>query len=162
MALAAWALGAGVTPSAAWAAGAPHAGAQPARSAVVLDHLAIYVSDLGASTAFYKSVFGLEEKPAPFSGARWLVIGNGVMLHIVAGRTKPVTNSSWDHFAIACADMDAMIASLQAKKIAWADMQGHAAPQVRPDGVKQIFIRDPDGYWIEINDALKAQSPPAG
>ena len=23
----------------------------------------------------------------------------------------------------------------------------------RPDGVSQTFIQDPDGYWIEINDA---------
>jgi lactoylglutathione lyase len=23
----------------------------------------------------------------------------------------------------------------------------------RVDGVKQIYFRDPDGYWIEINDA---------
>ncbi len=22
----------------------------------------------------------------------------------------------------------------------------------RPDGVKQIFFKDPDGYWIEINN----------
>jgi len=29
------------------------------------------------------------------------------------------------------------------------------AGEVRPDGVKQNFVRDPDGYWIEINDALK-------
>ena len=23
----------------------------------------------------------------------------------------------------------------------------------RVDGVKQIYFKDPDGYWIEINDA---------
>jgi catechol-2,3-dioxygenase len=23
---------------------------------------------------------------------------------------------------------------------------------VRPDGVKQIYFQDPEGYWIEIND----------
>jgi catechol 2,3-dioxygenase-like lactoylglutathione lyase family enzyme len=25
--------------------------------------------------------------------------------------------------------------------------------QIRPDGVRQIYFQDPDGYWIEINDA---------
>ena len=25
-------------------------------------------------------------------------------------------------------------------------------PQVRPDGIKQVYLQDPDGYWIEIND----------
>ncbi len=29
---------------------------------------------------------------------------------------------------------------------------------VRPEGVKQTFVRDPDGYWIEINDALRSRS----
>jgi lactoylglutathione lyase len=23
----------------------------------------------------------------------------------------------------------------------------------RVDGVKQIYFKDPDGYWIEVNDA---------
>ena len=23
----------------------------------------------------------------------------------------------------------------------------------RPDGVKQIYFQDPDGYWIEVNDS---------
>jgi catechol 2,3-dioxygenase-like lactoylglutathione lyase family enzyme len=22
----------------------------------------------------------------------------------------------------------------------------------RPDGIKQIYFKDPDGYWIEVND----------
>jgi len=25
-------------------------------------------------------------------------------------------------------------------------------PQLRPDKVKQVYLQDPDGYWIEIND----------
>jgi lactoylglutathione lyase len=93
--------------------------------------------------------------PAPVSFARWLVLGNGTMLHIVAGRTTPATPAKWDHFAIACADMTAMIASLEAKGIKWTDIDGKPKPQIRADGVQQIFIQDPDGYWIEINDALK-------
>ena len=52
-----------------------------------------------------------------------------------------------------------MTASLDAKHIIWASMEGKHEPAVRFDGVKQIFIQDPDGYWIEINDALKVQPP---
>ncbi len=22
----------------------------------------------------------------------------------------------------------------------------------RPDGVKQIYLQDPDGFWVEVND----------
>jgi len=127
----------------------------PPTPAASLDHIAIYVRDLDGSAAFYKDVFGFREVKAPFPIARWLVTGNGLMLHIVSGRTAPVQNSKWDHFAISCASMSKLIADLDAKKVMWTDIQGKHEPQTRPDGVQQIFVRDPDGYWIEINDALK-------
>jgi lactoylglutathione lyase len=129
--------------------------AEPPAKAGALDHVAIQVVDLDRSVAFYKAVFGLPEVPAPFPGARWLALGGGIMLHIVGNRTAPSEHSRWDHIAIAGGDMDATIANLAARHIAWIDMDGAHTPQVRPDGVKQIFIQDPDGYWIEINDALK-------
>lgn len=76
-----------------------------------LDHVAIYVSDLNASVAFYKDVFGFQQVPMPVKFAAWLSMGKGVMLHIVAGRKEQVSNSRWDHVSIACGDLDAMIAA---------------------------------------------------
>ncbi len=131
----------------------------PVGPVATLDHVALHVADLGRSVAFYKAVFDLRERPAPFATARWLMLANGTALHLVAGRTAPVNLERWDHIAIACADMDAMIARLSANAIPWTDITGAPRPQIRPDGVKQIFIRDPDGYWIEINDALKPRPP---
>jgi len=123
--------------------------------AMVLDHVAIYVADLKKSVSFYKDVFGFQQVSMPVTFAAWLSMGHGVMLHIVGGRKEPVANSKWDHLSIACDDIDTMIASLEAKHIPWASMEGKPTPAVRFDGIKQIFIKDPDGYWIEINDALK-------
>ncbi len=120
-----------------------------------VDHVAIYVSDLQKSVAFYKDVFGFEQVPVPVKIAAWLSMGKGVMLHMIVGRKEPVANSKWDHLSIACSDMAVMTASLDAKHIRWESMEGKPEPAVRFDGVKQIFIKDPDGYWIEINDALK-------
>jgi len=130
------------------------AGAEPPAKPGMLNHVAIQVVDLDKSVSFYKAVFGLSEVPAPFAGARWLSLGGGIVLHIVGNRTAPSEHSRWDHIAIACGDMGAMIANLGARHIRWINMDGANTPQVRPDGVKQIFIQDPDGYWIEINDAL--------
>ena len=123
--------------------------------ALALDHVGIQAADLVRSARFYGDVLALKETPTPFplDAARWFVLGGGRMLHIVANGTVRAPHNRWDHFALACADLDAMIARLDARHIPWADMDGHRAAQLRPDHVRQIFVRDPDGYVIEINDA---------
>jgi lactoylglutathione lyase len=120
-----------------------------------MDHVAISVADADKSAAFYSDVFGFKQVPAPVPMARWLVMANGVMLHVVGNRKASSDHSRWDHLALACADMDAVISKLNARHVPWTDMDGRDVPQVRSDGVKQIFVQDPDGYWIEINDAAK-------
>ncbi len=127
----------------------------PNHPVAAMDHVAISVIDADKSAAFYQSLFGFTQVHAPFPTARWLVMGNGVMLHIVGNRNSPSPHSRWDHLALACGDMDAFTANLDARHIPWSNMDGGHTPQIRGDGVKQIFIQDPDGYWIEINDALK-------
>lgn len=128
---------------------------QPASSGIAFDHIALYVNDIEKSVAFYKDMFDLRQVPAPVPFARWLAFGNGMMLHIVGGRPAPVENGKWDHFAITCDNLKTFIERLNAKGIAWSDIQGRPNPQtdIRGKGIKQIFIKDPDGYWIEVNDA---------
>lgn len=128
-------------------------GAGPAVAA--MNHVAISATDADKSAAFYEELFGFRQIPTPVPMARWLVMANGVTLHIVGNRTVRTSHDRWDHLALACADLDALIAKLDARHIAWTNMAGGHAPQVRPDGVRQIFIQDPDGYWIEVNDAAK-------
>lgn len=120
-----------------------------------MDHVAISVADADKSAAFYSDIFGFKQVPAPVPLARWLIMDNGVMLHIVGNRKAPSEHSRWDHLALACADIDAVISKLNARHVPWTDMEGAHVPQVRSDGVKQIFVQDPDGYWIEINDSAK-------
>ena len=146
---------AGVTGSLAAPVRAPAGAPAGAPSSAALDHVAFYVADLDRSVAFYRDVFGFREVPTPFPTARWLIAGDGPMIHLVKGRSAPVDNPKWEHIASAWGPMTETIATLAAKKISWSDMDGRHAPQVRPDGVKQIFIQDPDGHWIEINDSLK-------
>ena len=53
------------------------------------------------------------------------------------------------------------MAALKARGMNWQDFAGNVGQvsQTRSDGVRQIFFRDPDGYWIEINDARKLAKP---
>lgn len=127
-------------------------------SAAKLDHIAIYVRDADRSAAFYKELFDLRQVPAPVPFARWLMLADGSMLHIVPGRPSRVTNARWDHIAFAVPDLTEMVRRLEARKLRWSDINDNPAPQTRPDGVQQIFIQDPDGYWIEINDGLKQRA----
>jgi lactoylglutathione lyase len=46
------------------------------------------------------------------------------------------------------------VAKLAKAAIPYEDVAGKPQTvQVRVDGVKQIYFKDPDGYWIEMNDA---------
>jgi catechol 2,3-dioxygenase-like lactoylglutathione lyase family enzyme len=115
------------------------------------------VADLDASVAFYSGVFGLKEIPAAAKGRRWLSLGKGVALHLLGGRSQPVIDDRSVHLALTTADLEPILQRLKERRIAWSDFAGAAGAVStgRSDGVKQIFLRDPDGYWIEVNDALK-------
>lgn len=121
---------------------------------LVLDHIGIQTADLDRSTAFYVGILGLAEAPAPFPRAavRWIALGGGHMLHIVGNGPKAVKRNHWDHIALACADLDALIAHLDERGIAWTNMEARHKVQRRLDGVRQIFFQDPDGYTLEVND----------
>jgi lactoylglutathione lyase len=50
-------------------------------------------------------------------------------------------------------EFDAYLRFLTEKGIEYGNFSGDSKePQIRPDSVKQIYLQDPDGYWIEIND----------
>lgn len=46
---------------------------------------------------------------------------------------------------------------LTQKKVTYSNWQGviNKMSIRTTDNVRQIYIKDPDGYWIEINDASK-------
>jgi catechol 2,3-dioxygenase-like lactoylglutathione lyase family enzyme len=133
--------------------------AQPVASKLVLDHVGLQVVDLDRSTAFYTQVLGLKEVPAPFprTAGRWFDLGGGRMLHTVAGGVAGAPHNKWDHFALSCADITQVEADLDRLHVPWTGMGGARVTDTRPDGAKQIFIRDPDGYAIEINDGARGR-----
>lgn len=127
-------------------------------SSVAIDHVALNVADLEVSVAFYNGVFGLQEIPAAAAGRRWLSLGKGgVAMHLLGGRTEPVADNKSIHLALTSSDLEPIMQKLKDRGVTWSDFAGtpYAVGSTRSDGVRQIFFRDPDGYWIEVNDALK-------
>lgn len=117
------------------------------------NHIALYVADLKKSAAFYTDIIGAGIIPDPFHDDRhiWLKIGEHNQLHLIAGSQKPAPGNM--HFAFGVESVDQFADRLTNQSIPYDD--GHGSPnkvQLRPDGVKQIYFQDPDGYAIEVNE----------
>lgn len=141
-------------------AAAPAHSVQSAERAIpAFDHVAINVADQQNSVDFYAGAFGMKEIPAPFApgGPRWMELAGGIALHIQSLAEKPAPPPRAVHFAIAVADFAPVFAYLAAHRMRWTDSQGRIGKvqDIRTDGVRQIYVQDPDGYWIEVNDKLK-------
>lgn len=120
-----------------------------------LNHIAIYVVDLDKSTAFYMNIIGIEQIPEPFHDGRhsWFRVGEHSQLHIISGAKKPMELPKDMHLCFRVPSVQAFIVNLIRAGIPFENWQGKQnAITTRVDGIKQIYFKDPDGYWIEIND----------
>lgn len=121
-----------------------------------LNHIALYVTDLKKCTAFYQDIVGLDTIPEPFHDGRhtWFSIGPKSHLHLIQGPKNKSEHEKNTHLCFSVPSVEAFIPVLKENKIAYENWAGEKnAVTNRVDGVKQIYFRDPDGYWIEINDA---------
>lgn len=120
-----------------------------------LNHVAVYIYDLQKSADFYKDIIGLEIIPEPFHDGRhvWFRIGEHSQLHLISGAKSITEHDKDSHLCFSVSSMEDFIASLNKNKISYFNWPGEANKiTVRPDGIKQIYFKDPDGYWIEINN----------
>lgn len=117
------------------------------------DHDALLVKDLDRASRFYSTILGLKEIDNAGLGPkfRWFELDNNVQIHLIESQEdfKPHKGV---HLALNVDDLDGFMKFLKSKKIAFENWPGEPnTTNTRPDGVRQIYLRDPDGYWIEIN-----------
>ena len=118
------------------------------------EHVAIQAADLDRSATFYREAFGLRMIPTPLKNRRWLDLGNGMALHILDGRTAPKPSNRNEHLALHVDDLARVTAWLDRHKLVWTNLAGDPSTmQTRFDGVRQIYVQDPDGYWLEVGDS---------
>ena len=120
-----------------------------------LNHITVYVVDLAKSSAFYKNVMGFQVIPEPFHDNHhtWFKIGEHNELHVVSGAKEMVAHDINIHMAFTVPSVENFAKHLDLLNIKYGNWnQTSKQPQVRPDGIKQIYFQDPDGYWIEVDD----------
>ncbi|WP_217915903.1 VOC family protein [Miltoncostaea marina] len=119
-----------------------------------LDHTMIRVLDEERSLAFY-GVLGFDERRrARVGGDTATVIflglpGDGARLELTLndGRTEPYGHGeAYGHIALTTPDLDAELA-----RLAEHGIEPEKPPYAsRPGGSRICFVRDPDGYRIEL------------
>ncbi|WP_256007312.1 VOC family protein [Pedobacter deserti] len=123
--------------------------------AVKLNHIAVYVADLQKATDFYKNVFDLEIIPEPFKDNRhtWFTLGPAGQLHLIQGAKPDQVHDKNEHLCFSVASMDSFVKGLDKMGIRYENWAGEVSTITkRPDGIQQIYFKDPDGHWLEAND----------
>ena len=123
-----------------------------------LQHCGLLVADLDRSRRFYGEALGLEEVPRPanftFAGA-WFRLGDDE-IHLLAeadstgraGAFEPgpgLAGGLATHLAL---EVDGL--SGWQERLSSHGVDAAAGPMPRGDGVVQLFVRDPDGYVVEL------------
>ncbi|HTH56072.1 MAG TPA: VOC family protein [Cyclobacteriaceae bacterium] len=137
------------------------AAAQTTKPVMRANHLAIFVTDLKQSSTFYREVVGLDSIPEPFHDGKhvWLDLGFGTSLHIISGAQKKIQYFQNNHICLSTDNLDQFKTTLTQKKVTWYNAGGEKGKTTtRTDGVSQVWIQDPDGYWLEINNDKRTLS----
>lgn len=123
----------------------------------LIDHIALSVKNVDESIAFYQKVFHFKEieNTASNSKTRWLSLGEGKQLHLIPRSNLEVKTNKAVHFALATKDLKTFLKHLIDLKIEYSDWTDTVNKDyVRKDGIQQFYFQDPNGYWIEVNNAI--------
>jgi lactoylglutathione lyase len=126
---------------------------------VTINHIALYVRNLQKSTFFYKEIMQLKSIPEPFNTGNhsWFQVGDRCQLHLIGGAKDAVTLHINNHISFSTHSVDDFAKRLNEEGIVYYDaFKKRGVIYVRPDGIKQIFFQDPDGYWLEMNNDIKS------
>ena len=111
------------------------------------NHVALQVSDIDRSVEFYAKVLDLLEIPIPAFDypVRWFSLGANRELHLIGREENGAsTGIRGKHFCLEVTDI------LQAERYIKDSGIEYMPIKLRPDGVKQLFLTDPDGHYIEL------------
>jgi len=118
------------------------------------NHIAVSVTNLEESEEFYRDFLGLKQIDEPFNDGlhAWFDIG-GTQLHLIESADERRERSINNHLCFSTADLESFVETLRSNNIEFRNWAGDPNEiTLRPDGISQIYFKDPDGFWIEMND----------
>lgn len=119
------------------------------------NHDAFVVTNLNNSADFFNKILLLDEIESPVHNPmiRWFSLGDSLQLHLIQVENALIVPNKAHHLSLSISDMSAFVEHLTRHNIPFEDWLGEKQKiQLRADGVQQLYIQDPDGHWIEIND----------
>ena len=120
------------------------------------NHQALPVTKLQETGDFYIKILGFEEIEMTANQnppKRWFKNHEGKQLHLITSDVG-VPNSIINHMAFSTKNLKDVVLHLRKNNINyWTDEGEKNIIRYRKDGVRQVKIKDPEGHWIEINEA---------
>jgi catechol 2,3-dioxygenase-like lactoylglutathione lyase family enzyme len=117
--------------------------------------MSVQVRNLERSARFYQEVLLLPEieSGARKPNIRWFGVGGEQSIHLIEGDFGNTFVTRSTHFCISARDFFGMVDHLKAREIRFCNAAGEEGEvHVRADGVRSVYLQDPDGYWIEVNE----------
>ena len=75
-------------------------------------------------------------------------------MHLIPYSSEEIKINKAVHFALTTEDISSFTKHLKALKIDYSDWRDTPNKDyVRKDGIQQVYLQDPDGYWIKVNNA---------
>ncbi|OOQ59317.1 hypothetical protein BC343_28355 [Mucilaginibacter pedocola] len=125
------------------------------KAQATFQHAALCSANLKVSNKFYTEVLQLKIIPNPFKDTvhTWYSIGPKLQMHVIQGNCPKADYPRGVHLCFSVPSIPAFIDRLKTMNIPYSNWKGEDGKiERRVDGVNQIYINDPDGYLIEIND----------
>lgn len=133
-------------------------GIQAQTPVVNFDHMSIVVNDLNETIDFYVKALGFHkiDDPTGVATIDWVENQAGQQLHFSQGDMSAIQFTKSVHMSFGVDALSPFITNLEKHGIAYESWTGEKnSITIRSDGVRQIYIKDPNGYWIEINDRVR-------
>ncbi|RYG25967.1 MAG: VOC family protein, partial [Chitinophagaceae bacterium] len=73
--------------------------------------------------------------------------------HLIQGAKAVAVHDKNEHLCFSVPSIELFIKKMKSQNIAFEDWAGKSNGITnRADGVKQVYFKDPDGHWLEVND----------